>query len=521
MLKNLLKQSSDRPEMWLYIFLAIHCLGWSLVPIFVRYNLPLDSIEGTLWGHQLEWGYDKNPYLNGWLTALALYLDHYSGWMIYFFSQISVVVCLFAIWKLAKEILPSVYALIAVMILEGVQYYNFHAIDFNDNTLELSLWALTIYCFYQALKLHNLKYVQTSLPKEKNIPTSQKYGTWQLYYYWILTGLFAGLGLMAKYYTAALLTAMFLFILRHTETRKQLKTFPPYAGLFIFLIVILPHFIWLFFHDFITVAYVFNRASSEASWFNHIFFPAQFTWQQAQAFLPACILFGLFFIGKKPYISNERITLDSFNQSFLYYMGFGPFLLTIMLSMLFGNKLRAGWGMPLLSLWGIILMTWVQPYINPYRLNRFITAVFALIVLSLSFYSFSLIDSSDTSSANFPGQEIAKVITEKWQNTYGTQLFYVAGSRWVGGNISFYSNEHPAVFVEWNKQRAPWIDLADMEQKGAVFVWEISAHESLPDLVRAKFPALMQTQILEFDWKRNHYHLPPVKLGIAMLPPKK
>ena len=44
------------------------------------------------------------------------------------------------------------YALISVLLLEGIQYYNFHAIDFNDNTLELGLVGLTIYFFYQALR---------------------------------------------------------------------------------------------------------------------------------------------------------------------------------------------------------------------------------------------------------------------------------------------------------------------------------------------------------------------------------
>src|SRR5579872_3260097 len=112
-----------RVERWFYIFLAAHLLCWTLTPLLVRYNLPLDSIEGTIWGHQLEWGYDKNPYLNGWLTALATRLGGQSGWMIYLFSQLSVIACFFAMWQLAKKILPPVYALLSVLLLENIQYY--------------------------------------------------------------------------------------------------------------------------------------------------------------------------------------------------------------------------------------------------------------------------------------------------------------------------------------------------------------------------------------------------------------
>ena len=166
------------PRSYLALFISLHFVLWALVPAFIRYNLPLDSIEGTVWGHQLEWGYDKNPFLNAWLTAFATYLDGQSGWMVYFFSQISVAACFWAVWRLGRIILPPLYALISVLLLESVQYYNFHAIDFNDNTLELGLWSLTILCFYQALSAKTNKSSLLS---------------------WAGVGLFAALGMMAKY----------------------------------------------------------------------------------------------------------------------------------------------------------------------------------------------------------------------------------------------------------------------------------------------------------------------------------
>ena len=98
-------RTSLNPSYCFAIFLVLHLLSWTLVPFCIRTNLPLDAIEGTLWGHQLEWGYDKNPYLNAWLTALAVYLGGASGWMIYFFSQVSVVLCFWSIWRLGNQFL--------------------------------------------------------------------------------------------------------------------------------------------------------------------------------------------------------------------------------------------------------------------------------------------------------------------------------------------------------------------------------------------------------------------------------
>lgn len=478
---------------WAFVFILLHLCVWTLAPILVRFNLPLDAIEGSLWGHQLEWGYDKNPFLNGWLTALAVHLDGHAGWMIYFFSQLSVALCFLAVWGLAKEIVPPVFALIAVMILEGVQYYTFHAIDFNDNTLELSLWALTSYFFYQALR------------KRSTLA-------------WICTGVFAALGMMAKYYTAALLAAMAIFLFLFKENRQQLKTLAPYIGLFLFISIMLPHIVWLFYHDFITVNYVFQRASSAPSWTNHFFFPAQFAWQQAQAFLPALLLFLVLFIGKKPQSLPPSFTVKTFDRQFLFVVGMGPFLLTVLLSLLLGIKLRAGWGMPLLSLWGILLVSYCKPALTRIKLHRFIAVIFSVMALLIIGYCYALIYPNSPSSANFPGREIAQSITQIWQEKFHRQLNYVAGSRWIGGNIQYYSADHPAVFVEWDLRKAPWINLQDLQKQGAMFVWDISEGETLPATVKAQFP-LLQEQVLTFPWHRNS-QLAPVKIGIAILTPQ-
>lgn len=485
-----------RAERWLYLFLIVHLVSWTLIPALVRYNLPLDAIEGTIWGHQLELGYDKNPFLNGWLTALATYLGGSSGWMVYLFSQLSVVACLWAVWQLAKKMLPPVYALVAVLILEGVQYFNFHAIDFNDNTLELSLWGLAIYFFYQALRS----------------PTRAA---------WMLTGCFAGFGMMAKYYTGALLAAMALFLLLNKDNRKQLSTLSPYLGLAVFLAVITPHTIWLFFHDFITVTYVFERGSSEPSWTNHFFFPAQFAWQQLQVILPALLLLSLLLLGKKPALTPHKFTLTPFDKSFLWYVGLGPFLLTVALSLFMGTKLRAGWGMPLLSLWGIMLVAFIQPNITKAKLHGFLATIFVVMGLMLGGYTLAIVDSSDSSSANFPGREIANLITKEWRDKYQTTLTYVAGSRWVGGNIGFYSSDHPSVYIEWDSKRAPWIDVKDMQAKGAVFIWDITGNETMPLAIQKRFPQLEGMRVLEFSWLRNTRQLAPIKIGIAILPPSK
>ncbi|VVC75249.1 hypothetical protein AQUSIP_05370 [Aquicella siphonis] len=487
--------SPSHANRWLSLFLCAHLLLWTLAPALLRYNLPLDAIEGTIWGHQLEWGYDKNPFLNGWLTALAVYFDRYSGWVIYLFSQICVVTGLWAVWRLAREMLTPAHALISVMLLEGIQYYNFHAIDFNDNTLELCLWPLAVYYFYRALRSSG-------------------------YMPWLLTGVFAGLGMMAKYYTSTLLAGMGLFLLTHSQHWKHFSRPGPYLGLTAFLLIILPHGVWLFQHDFITIHYVIERGRSAPGWINHILYPAAFTLEQLEAFLPALVLYSMLYLGKENQTPPQQDIIGAFNQAFLFYIGIMPLLLTLMLSVLFGTKLRAGWGMPLLSTWGIILTASLRPALSRKQLYCFIACVFLLMGVMITGYSIRLLNTSSLASANYPGQEMARAITQLWHERYHTRLEYVGGPRWIGGNIGFYSPDHPAVFVEWNKRRAPWVSLDDLREKGAVFVWDMNQAESVPEDIRKEFPRLLPPVIKEFVRHRSKNISAPVRIGIAFLPPQ-
>ncbi|MHB1949517.1 MAG: glycosyltransferase family 39 protein [Gammaproteobacteria bacterium] len=484
---------AQRIERWVVIFIWLHLIIWTFAPAWVRYTLPMDALEGTTWGHQLQWGYDKNPFMNGWLTALAVHLGGGSGWTIYLFSQLSVALCFWCVWQLGKNMLPPIYAFAATVALAGMQYYNLHAIDFNDNTLELSLWAATTLYFYQALR-------------------SRK---WQD---WVLTGLFAGLGMMTKYFTVMLLLPMFLFMLMYPQTRAQFKKFPIYLGLCVFVLIITPHFLWLFSHDFVTVNYAFHRVNSKPLWTNHLFYPAQFAWQQIEVFLPTLFLLILLMIGRVKE-KSLGLTAQAYDKMFLCIVGLGPFFLTVLLSAISGIKLRAGWGQPLLTFFPLCLLVWIVPSITIARLQRFIGVTGILLIGIAASYCVALMHAAEPSSANFPGKTIAKTLEREWHETYHIPLTYVVGPRWLAGNISFYSVDHPSVYMEANKMVSPWIDEEKLKRSGAIFVWDpTEEHQVTYADLKVRFPKLGEIRVMHFTWLRN-LKMTPVEISVAILPP--
>lgn len=475
-----------------YIFLIIHIIAWTIAPFLVRFNLPLDAIEGSTWGHQLEWGYDKNPFMNAWLTSIAIKLSGNSSWLIYLFSQFSVAIGFFATFQLAKKIVSVAYALVAVFALEGIQYFNLHAIDFNDNTLEIGFWSLTILFFYKALLKPN-------------------------YINWILTCILAGCCMMTKYYAVMLFIPMGLFMLIFPENRIHFKKGYFYAGAIIFTLIILPHFFWLFSHDFVTINYAINRVSSPPTAWNHLFFPAQFAWQQFETFLPVMILFILFFNTSSR--QQTQYNNETFNKRFLLFIGLGPFILTIVTSAIFGIKLRAAWGQPLLSLWPLILLTWFHPLLTIKRFYYFSATMMAVLIVLVTGYCIALIRADSPSSANYPGKNIALLLTNEWHKTYHTPLPFVAGSRWLAGNIGFYSSDKPAIYIDWDKRFSPWIDEKKLTQTGALFVWTTEKDDLPFEIIKTRFPRLGPLKTLQFSWLRNP-NMAPITIKVAFLPPQ-
>jgi 4-amino-4-deoxy-L-arabinose transferase-like glycosyltransferase len=482
-------------NLWMYAFVCIHILAWTLLPALVRYNLPLDAMEGTSWGHQFEWGYDKNPFMSAWITACAINLGGHSDWIVYLCSQLSIGICFLAVWQLGKKILPPTYAFIAVLLLEGIQYYNFHAIDLSDNTLEVGFWALTILFFYKSVH-------------EKTLSS------------WILTGLCAGMSMMTKYYTIVLLIPMLIYLLAYKETRDNFKRLPIYTGLIIFLLLITPHVIWLFSHDFMTVNYAFNRVSSPPALSAHVLFPAKFTLQMIQAIMPACFLFAaLILCATHQSITEDKqkFSIANTDKTFLLLIGLGPFILTVLLSAITGIKLRSGWGQPLFSLWGIILLVYIKPLISTKQLYRFMSLLAVIMMSSLAGYYIALTLAYKPSSANYPGREIANTVTKIWHEKYHTPVSYVAGARWLAGNISLYSPDSPYVYIDWNNKISSWVDENKLKQTGAVFVWDLAENDNVSiKEIKKRFPTMAAPQLME--WLRNN-KMEAVKILVTYLPP--
>lgn len=77
---------------------------------------------------------------------------------------------------------------------------------------------------------------------------------------------------MTKYYAAVLFLPMFLFLLMHS--RKTFSQAGLYLAVGVATLISLPHFIWLFYHDFVTIHYAFGRVNDgHLTVWSHFYIP--------------------------------------------------------------------------------------------------------------------------------------------------------------------------------------------------------------------------------------------------------
>src|SRR5262249_7541210 len=131
----------EHPWAGFVVFAAAHAAIWTMLPVALYPNLPLDIIEALTYGREWQLGYDKLPPLPWWLVGIA-YRSFDSAFAYYALSQISVLSAFAAIWASMLRIASPAAAAASVLIIDGLHYFNFTAPKFNHDVIQLPFWAL-------------------------------------------------------------------------------------------------------------------------------------------------------------------------------------------------------------------------------------------------------------------------------------------------------------------------------------------------------------------------------------------
>ena len=404
-------------KFFFYIFLVIHLIIWTLIPSLTNNNLPLDTIEALAWGSNLDWGFNKHPPMSALALEIFYSIFGSNDWAYYLLSQIFIIFSFFIIFQFSKEILNNEsLALISVLLLEGIYFYNFTTPEFNVNVCQIPFWVLTV---YYSWKIFNQK-----TPKFKEC---------------VIVGIFAVGGFLSKYLFIYLLISIDLFFIYLIFIKKDRKFHFNYLfSIEVFLILLIPHIIWLFNNDFITVTYGLDRSSVDSSTFlDHLFYPIVFIFKQVGILTPFFVMF--YFLLKK---IKFNYNLKDKKLLFLLFVNILPIILILVTSMIMGSKIRTMWMTPFYVFFGTLLVYIFQKYIVKQNYKGFMVSFLIFFLLSPITYAYVSITKTDKRT-DYPGKQIAEKVQRKWDNEFKEQINVVLGNEWSAGNLSYHLRTRP------------------------------------------------------------------------------
>ncbi len=400
-----------------FIFAIIHLVIWTAVPSLTNKNLPLDVIEALAWGSNLDWGFNKHPPGSAFFPEVFFQIFGPQDWSYYLLSQIFVLISFYYVFKFSSEILNNKkLGLISVLLLESIFFYNFTTPEFNVNVCQLPFWSLVVYYSWKIYNSKKIEFIDCCL-----------------------IGLFAAIGFLSKYLFIYLLISvdlLFIYLIFFKKTKKF--DFKYLITLEVFIVLLIPHLIWLNNNDFITITYGLKRSGLEnTAVLDHLVNPIIFLLKQVVILLP--FFFLLWLLTSK---FKFKINLKDKKFIFLFFVNIFPIILIFATSLLTGSKIRTMWMAPYYLFFGVFFVYLIQSKINFKKINSFLYGFLFLFLLSPSLYSYISISQTDKRT-DYPGKEIATKVQIIWNKDFDNEIQFVTGDEWKAGNLSYHLKSRP------------------------------------------------------------------------------
>ena len=400
-----------------FIFLVSHLIIWTIVPTLTNNNLPLDTIEALAWGSNLDWGFNKHPPMSAFFSEVFYQIFGAQDWAFYLLSQTFVLIAFYYVFRFASEILEQIeLGLISTLLLSSIYFYNFTTPEFNVNVCQLPFWSLVVYYSWRIYDLKEIKFLDC-----------------------LLVGVFAAVGFLSKYlfiYLLISISLLFIYLICFKKNKKF--NFKYLIILEVFLVLLVPHFIWLYNNDFITIFYGLQRSGLEENdIFNHIKYPLVFFLKQIGILIP--FFFLIFLLTKK---LKFKFNLKDKKFLFLVFVNLVPIVLIFFTSTFLGLKVRTMWMTPFYLFSGVFIVYLLRSQINLKKINSFIAGFLFLFFLSPIIYSYVSISQLDKRT-DYPGKEIAAKVQITWDQDFDKDIEFVTGNEWNAGNLSYHLKSRP------------------------------------------------------------------------------
>ena len=424
----------------LTVFVVVHVVLWTLIPLLIRGASHFDSTEALSWGLTWEWGSNKHPPLSGWLAECMNRLTGNPDLAVYLLGQICVAAAFVYIYRLALDFLESETALLAAVFLEGIIYFNFSAVHFNVNVLSLALVPALMFYFWRAAQSG-------------------------CYIYWLAAGILGGLLLLTKYTNLFFCLSLLCWLVFTPQGRDQLRSGGPWLCVLATALVFLPHMAWLARYNFEPLRYSQAKSFNGAPFSLNgiVIWPLRLFFAQGGNAAASLGLWALYYF-RTPVAGRGSRRLP---DAFLFCAGVLPLLLFLSATSLLGIRSDTKWLYAFISFVPLLLL-YCLPARNSAALTR---RMLVLTYLTMAAFGLGVTIKYlcvTSLTVSIDGRRFANEMKAIWIESSDQPLRYVGGESRCVSYVSTYLPERPRPVWAMDTRHTVWEEESIIRDAGVL-----------------------------------------------------
>jgi hypothetical protein len=467
-----------RPRLMVWIVVLLQAALWLTVPLLLYASPPGDLATVLAYGREYQVGTELGPPLSFWLADIAFRAAGNHVFGVYVLSQLCAVLTFWTLYLLARTIVGSQQAVLAVLLTMTVTAFSSPGLEFGPLVAARPLWAL--------LLLHS----------------------WQLigqgrHNAWFAWSIEAGLLLLTTSAALGLLLLIAGFALATDRGRRTLRSFDPLFALLVIAVLVLPYLIWLIRAGALAlpawpgIADLSTRALHWTSLLGGLLL--------AMSGLLILVVLNSGWLSRTPEAAPIifRPPVEPLARDFVYVFAIAPALAGSLISGFFDfDRVVGGAGVALLmSGLAAIVASGDLIHLRRQRLLRLVWTGSSEVATSL------------------PARSIAQFFVESFERRTNQRLAAVAGDVQVASLVALGAGR-PHLLLDATPERTPWLSVAKFNEAGGVVVWRASDTVGTPPPdIAQRFPGIVPEVPRAFDWLVNGRQ-PLLRIGWAIVRPK-
>jgi 4-amino-4-deoxy-L-arabinose transferase-like glycosyltransferase len=454
------------------------------------HDLHPDMTEEAVIARDWAFGYLKHPPMSVWVPGVWFTIFPPRAWAFYLLAMSTAGVGLFSAWLLARRYLSIEKAAIALALLTFVPFYNFHAIRFNANSLQVALWPVAMLFFLR------------SLERQKIFDA-------------VVAGILTAAALLTKYWAAFLILGFFAAACVHPRRSRYFRSVAPWVSALVAISLVAPHVHWLQAHDFWPLRYAGARASVDQNRFLLVtkYVAASF------AYVAVAIALAWWVKGAEGRPFRRTFSALSAEERSLAVLLLIPVLSPIALTLASGANLNALWGMPAFALLPVVLLS---PAGAPLVAWRAATIVFAAVLAPFVFAFMSPIAATAQAWAR-PDPVNMLALTDAVAAAWASQskpLRIVAGPEDFAFSTAFPLRTRPSAFPNQSYVWAPYLTEERVKREGMAIVCPAQHQHCVAGArERASITPGARTSEISVEGGSFVRRIPPQPFLITIIPP--